>query len=64
MEFADKNVPQGLTDPKALPASPEQKELWQDANRAWWQHHPMRYDWRTKIEHSEFSMKILKEIDR
>src|SRR5882762_6066605 len=64
MDFSDKSVPKGFADPTALPAGPEQQKLWQDANRAWWQHHPMRYDWRDKIEHAEFSKEFYEEIDR
>ena len=63
MELSDKSVPKGFADPTALPAGPDQQRLWQEANRTWWQDHPMRYDWRDKIDHPEFSKEFFEEID-
>jgi 2-polyprenyl-3-methyl-5-hydroxy-6-metoxy-1,4-benzoquinol methylase len=64
MESSNKNVPEGFVSPTTLPASPEQKKLWQKLNRTWWQQHPMRYDWKQEIGHSEFSREFYEEIDR
>src|SRR5258708_23209488 len=55
MEISDKRVPKGFADPTALPAGPDEQRLWQEANRSWWQRHPMRYDWRDRVDHPEFS---------
>jgi ubiquinone/menaquinone biosynthesis C-methylase UbiE len=64
MDPVDKNVPNGFTSPTALPSGPEQQRFWQDANRAWWQRNPMRYDWSKKIGRPEFSKEFYEEIDR
>lgn len=37
---------------------------WQQRNRAWWESHPMRYDWNEPIQAPEFSRAFYEEIDR
>ena len=64
MKFSDKGVLKGFASPTALPESPEQQRLWQEANRTWWQRHPMRYDWSHEIGYPEFSKEFYEEIDR
>jgi len=64
MGISDKHVPKGFTDRTTLPASLDEQRRWQEANRRWWQSHPMRYDWREKIDHREFSREFFEEIDR
>lgn len=56
--------PEGFDTPTQLPASEEQAREWQEANRAWWESHPMRYDWKGQIPYPEFSPEFYKEIDR
>ena len=57
-------LPPGFTGPTALPADVSQQEAWQQHNRDWWQHHPMRYDRRDPITQPEFSKEFYDEIDR
>jgi SAM-dependent methyltransferase len=56
-------IPDGFDSPIALPRTPEQRRTWQEANRAWWESHPMRYDLNQPIEASEFSKEFYREID-
>jgi len=60
----DETVPQGFSHPTAPPQSDEQARQWQEANRQWWEQHPMRYDWKQEIGHEEFSEGFYDEIDR
>ena len=57
-------LPAGFREPTALPASQDQAQLWQNANRDWWESHPMRYDWKDGIACEEFSQEFFAEIDR
>jgi len=57
-------VPEGFDQPTALPASAEERQRWQKANREWWESHPMRYDWKAGIPFAEFSKEFYAEIDR
>jgi SAM-dependent methyltransferase len=57
-------LPEGFSRPTALPATVEEHEGWQDANREWWESHPMRYDWKNSIQFAEFSKEFYAEIDR
>ena len=57
-------IPEGFSRPTALPATVEEHEGWQDANREWWESHPMRYDWKDGIPFAEFSREFYAEIDR
>lgn len=54
---------EGFTNPTATPASPDQAHVWQAANRAWWESHPMRYDWKEAVKAEEFSREFYEEID-
>jgi ubiquinone/menaquinone biosynthesis C-methylase UbiE len=63
-DFKDIDVPQGFLDPTALPQNPEERNRWQDANRSWWEKHPMRYDFGEKIDSQEFSKEFYQEIDQ
>jgi ubiquinone/menaquinone biosynthesis C-methylase UbiE len=56
-------MPEGFDGPTALPRTPEQQQAWQDANRAWWESHPMRYDFSAEIQTEEFSAEFYREID-
>jgi len=50
--------------PTALPSSDAVSRAWQDANRRWWESHPMRYDWRASIAAAEYTDGWFREIDR
>jgi SAM-dependent methyltransferase len=56
-------VPEGFNSPTALPATEAQAVEWQNANRSWWETHPMRYDFSKGVEVEEFSPEFYKEID-
>jgi ubiquinone/menaquinone biosynthesis C-methylase UbiE len=56
--------PSPLNEPTQLPSTTGEAESWQQANRGWWQSHPMRYDWKSRIPHAEFSPEFFGEIDR
>jgi ubiquinone/menaquinone biosynthesis C-methylase UbiE len=58
------NSPEGFNNPTALPQDAEQAREWQEANRAWWESNPMRYDFGDRIGHPEFSREFYEEIDR
>jgi len=57
------DVPEGFNSPIILPRGPEQSSQWQDANRSWWESHPMRYDWKDKISSEECTQEFFEEID-
>jgi ubiquinone/menaquinone biosynthesis C-methylase UbiE len=57
------NLPPQFTTPTSPPSSAEQAGIWQDANRTWWEKHPMRYDWRDGIVAAEFSPDFYRQID-
>lgn len=57
-------VPAGFDNPIALPSSPAEERAWQEANREWWENHPMRYDFSEKLGIEEFSKQFYDEIDR
>jgi SAM-dependent methyltransferase len=64
MTFVFKHeVPEGLNRPEQLPGSDDERKRWQDANRSFWQANPMRYDWKRKVGHEEFSEAFFREID-
>lgn len=56
-------VPDQFTNPEQLPASPDEEDQWQEANRAFWESNPMRYDWKEKVGFEEFSKEFYEEID-
>lgn len=57
------SLPDGFDNPIALPQTPEQEREWQEANRSWWESHPMRYDFGGQIACEEFSREFYQEID-
>lgn len=58
------DVLRSFGSPTAVPHAPEEAGKWQEANRAWWEAHPMRYDWKEGIRAREFSREFFDEIDR
>ena len=57
-------IPAGFDNPIALPSSPAEEKAWQEANREWWEQHPMRYDFSETLEVEEFSKEFYEEIDK
>ena len=57
------SIPAGFDAPTALPQDEVEAKRWQDANRDFWQNHPMRYDWNTAVAPAEFSPEFYKIID-
>jgi SAM-dependent methyltransferase len=57
-------VPQSFASPEMLPADAAEAEKWQQANRAFWENHPMRYDWTQPIVASGQSREFFAEVDR
>jgi SAM-dependent methyltransferase len=58
-----KPLPKDFGAPTALPQTAAQAEDWQEVNRSFWETNPMRYDWRNRIRHPEFSREYYREID-
>ncbi len=58
------NKADGFDSPTRLPATEEERARWQEANRAWWESTPMRYDWRSGVGHDFGSREYYDEIDR
>lgn len=56
-------VPEDFSSPTALPKSAEQTKRWQDANRRWWERHPMTYDWRGEDGAPLFSQPYFDAVD-
>lgn len=54
----------GFAAPAARPRDAEQRRAWHDANRAWWESHPMRYDWNASIPHPPETRAWYEEVDR
>ena len=59
----DKNL-QGFDTPTDLPETEQQAREWQEANRAWWETHPMRYDRKQSVGYEAFTKEFYQEIDR
>jgi ubiquinone/menaquinone biosynthesis C-methylase UbiE len=64
MAVSKSQTPDGFAQPTSLPEDSEQARRWQEANRTWWEEHPMRYDWNQAIESPEFSREFFEQIDR
>ncbi len=54
----------GFDSPTQLPQTADEARAWQEANRSWWESHPMRYDWDQEIPTEEFGKEFYEEIDR
>jgi len=54
----------GFDHPTNLPQDDSLRQQWQEQNRAWWNEHPMRYDWKEPVGFKEFSAEFFQEIDR
>lgn len=60
----DTKLPQGFVNSVALPTIGDQQAEWQQQNQSWWESHPMRYDWRDRIDAPQFTREYFEEIDR
>jgi ubiquinone/menaquinone biosynthesis C-methylase UbiE len=58
------DLPFGFDQPTKLPSGNEERLQWQQANSAWWEQHPMRYDSKERINASVWSEGFFAEIDR
>ena len=63
-DFKQEGVPSDFRSPTALPKDAQQAQDWQEANRAWWERNPMRYDWTAELHCDEFSPEFYREIDQ
>jgi ubiquinone/menaquinone biosynthesis C-methylase UbiE len=57
------NKAPGFSAPTQLPDDPELARQWQEANKAWWEATPMRYDWREGVDLEPGSAEYFREID-
>lgn len=59
-----KNKAEGFDEPTRLPKGEDERALWLNANKQWWESQPMRYDFSTPLSAKEFSEEFYKEIDK
>lgn len=57
-------VQKTFISPTQLPNNEREAAFWQHENQRWWNENPMRYDWKSRIPHQEFSPHYFEEIDR
>ena len=57
-------LPSSFKKPDMLPPSKESANDWQEANKAWWEETPMKYDWYKELDYEEGSIEYFNEIDR
>jgi len=57
------NKAEGFEAPAQSPKSARLSEEWQQANKAWWERTPMRYDWRAAIPHAAGTREHFDQID-
>lgn len=60
-KFGDKAP--GFDGSTRLPLSDAERQAWQEANKAWWEAQPMRYDWRDGLNSDRATESYFKEID-
>jgi ubiquinone/menaquinone biosynthesis C-methylase UbiE len=58
------NKATGFETPTMLPRDEAEHDSWQQANKAWWESSPMRYDWRETVQFAPHSKEFYAEIDR
>lgn len=56
--------PTGFNEPAKLPSGNAERQQWQRANSAWWEQHPMRYDWEKRVDALEGSKDFFAEVDK
>jgi ubiquinone/menaquinone biosynthesis C-methylase UbiE len=57
-------APRGFANPEQLPEDSKEANEWQEANRAFWESSPMRYDWHKVVPYEDFSRPFYQEIDK
>lgn len=57
-------LPRGFDSPTDLPVSADDRRRWQEANRSWWEEHPMRYDWHGQEGTAAGTRGFFDELDR
>lgn len=57
-------APDTFVMPEQLPSTSEEAKQWQEANRSFWESHPMRYDWKEKVGYDAYTEPFYKEIDK
>ena len=64
--MSDSDTPKapGFFSPTQLPGSAHEAVRWQEANQAWWQSNPRRYDRKLVLALPEFSPEFFAEVDR
>ena len=62
-DLKKKPLPKGFDSPTALPETDSQNQEWQQANRSWWERHPMRYDFSEGLGVEEFSPEFYQQVD-
>lgn len=60
-DFRDKAA--GFSSPIQLPDGEHQRNAWNEANKSWWESHPMRYDFSTELSSPEGERAFFREID-
>lgn len=58
------NKAEGFDHPTQLPRDADEHRRWQEANKAWWESTPMRYDWREEIGAEPGTEAYYREVDR
>ena len=56
--------PADFDSPEQLPRTASESQAWQEANRAFWESNPMRYDWKHSVGYEPYSKPFYEEIDR
>lgn len=64
MSVFTENKAKDFAAPTAQPETRVQGDAWQHANRAWWEAHPMRYDWKQPIDGDAGERAWYAEMDR
>jgi len=64
MQMREGPRPSTFSGPAQLPRNVAEEREWQEANRLWWEHHPMQYDWAEAIPYEKFSREYFREVDR
>jgi ubiquinone/menaquinone biosynthesis C-methylase UbiE len=62
-EATREGLPAEFAGPTDLPESPDQAVEWQRLNRAWWESHPMRYDFDRAMSFEEGTVEFYRDID-
>ena len=55
---------ESIDSPEKLPNTSDDANAWQQANRRFWEHNPMRYDWNEGISAEQGSKEFFDQIDQ